>query len=187
MLAIKHAPADAQHPVTRQSGFTLIELMIAMLILTVGLLALAGLQASSMRSTHAAYMRTQAGIAAMEMAERMRVNLVGVNANAYANVSSPPAGTAPTSCQSNNCLAADIAAEDIYDWLTSLANTRGLASAQGRVLCIDSDGGADTDACTDGSEHLITVMWDGKRSGATGTGCSGSAADLTCHQVRVRP
>lgn len=183
---IKRIPQDARGFVQRQSGFTLIELMVAMLILSVGLLSMAGLQATSMRSTHAAYMRTQAGIAAMEMAERMRVNVVGVDANSYANVSSPPAGTAPTSCLTNDCGFAAIANDDIYQWLLSLANSRDLGSAQGRVACQDSDT-TDADACTNGSLHTITVMWDGRRNGATGTGCSGSTADLTCHQIRIRP
>ncbi|MFC1626296.1 type IV pilus modification protein PilV [Pseudomonadota bacterium] len=181
------AHRDSILSVTKEAGFTLIELMVAMLILSVGLLALASLQASSLRSTQTAYMRTQAGIAAMEMAERMRVNIIGVNANQYMNVSSPPAGTAPTSCVTNNCSSTAIATDDIYQWLLSLQNSRDLASAQGTVVCEDSNG-ADTDVCTNGSPHAITVMWDGKRSGATGTGCdTGNASDLTCYRVRVRP
>jgi len=186
MLKVKSICSHTPRVEKSQSGFTLIELMIALVVLSVGLLAMAGLQASSMRSTHAAYMRTQAGIAAMEMAERMRVNIVGVNTNDYMNVSSPPAGTAPTSCLTNNCGSAAMAADDIYQWLRSLENGRDLLSAQGRVLCVDSDT-TDGDACTDGSVHLITVMWDGRRNGATGTGCSGSATDLICYQTRVRP
>lgn len=186
MLAAKCiSPAPAKH-VSPQSGFTLIELMVAMLILSVGLLAMAALQASSVRSTHMAYMRTQAGFAATEMAERMRVNIVGVNNNAYANVSSPPAGTAPTDCSANNCGDAAMAADDIYQWLTSLANNRDLLSAQGRVQCVDSDT-TDGDACTDGSVHVITVMWDGRRNGATGTGCTSSVTDLICYQTRIQP
>lgn len=186
MLAVRCTYPNDRNSVSLQSGFTLIELMVSMLILSVALLAMAGLQASSLINTHKAYMRTQAGIAAMEMAERMRVNLVGVNANEYASVSNPPASKEPTSCQSNNCSAENVAAEDGFQWLSSLAENRDLVSAQGRVTCEDSNEG-DGDLCTDGSIHTITVMWDGRRNGATGTGCSGSAADLTCHQIRIRP
>ena len=172
----------------RSDGFTLIELMIAMLILSVGMLALAGLQVSALRSTHDSYLRTQAGIAVMEMAERMRVNIVGVDAtNAYANVSSPPAGVAPASCLTANCSAAAIAAEDIYEWLLSLQNSRDLLSAEGRVTCIDSNP-SDIDPCTDGSLHVITVMWDGRRNGAAGVGCNpANPTDKICYRVRIRP
>jgi len=169
-----------------QSGFTIIEILIATLIFSVGVLAMAGLQSIAMKSTYDAYMRTQAGIAAMEMAERMRANVVGVNNNAYANVSSPPAATAPASCVGANCGFQAMADDDIYQWLFSLANNRDLPSAQGRVTCLDSDT-TDADTCTDGSIHEITVMWDGRRNGATGTTCGGAATDLVCYRTRVQP
>ena len=42
------------------AGFTLLEVLIAMLILSVGLLGLAGLQATGIKTNHSAYMRSQA-------------------------------------------------------------------------------------------------------------------------------
>jgi len=182
MLAMMRTPSDS-----KQSGFSMVEMMVATLILSIGILSLAALQASSMRSTHLAYTRTQAGIATMEMAERMRANLVGVETNGYINVSSPPAGTAPTSCLTNTCSAAEVAADDIYQWLLSLQNSSDLLSARGTVLCTDSDT-TDLDACTNGSLHDITVMWDGRRNGATGTGCNSAVStDLICYRIRIRP
>jgi prepilin-type N-terminal cleavage/methylation domain-containing protein len=44
----------------RSSGFTLIEVLIAMLVLAVGLLGLAGLQATRLRNNQRAYNRNQA-------------------------------------------------------------------------------------------------------------------------------
>ncbi len=168
------------------SGFTLIELLISLLILSVGLLSLATLQVDSMRQTTTAYMRTQAGIAATEMAERMRVNVTGVETNQYANIASPP-GAVPTDCETGNCSDAQMAAFDAYTWLFSLQSSRDLLSAQGTVSCIDNDA-SDADACSPGSVHVITVMWDGRRNGATGTGCNFAlVTDLVCYRTRVRP
>ena len=161
-------------------GFSLIEVMVALVILSVGLLGLAGLQVSALRSTHMSYMRTQAGIAAMEMAERMRANKTGVDSLLYAAISSPPSGTDPD-CLTNNCLAAAVATHDTYMWTTALANSQDLLSAQGSVTCLVSP-------CVAGAQHRITVMWDGRRNGATGTGCSSTnEADLICHRITIIP
>jgi len=170
---------DSQSRVER--GFSLIEVMVALIILSVGLLGLASLQSAALRSTYSSYVRTQAGVAAMEMAERMRANKTGVDTMQYQAVSSPPAGTAPTSCLTSNCLAAAVASYDAYTWLSSLANNDDLLSAQGTVTCLVSP-------CVIGAQHRITVMWDGRRNGATGTGCdSTNESDLTCHRITVVP
>jgi type IV pilus assembly protein PilV len=161
-------------------GFSLIEVLVALVILSVGLLALAGLQSAALRSTHVSYMRTQAGIAAMEMAERMRANKTGVDSLLYAAISSPPSGTDPD-CLTNNCLAAAVATHDAYTWLSSLANNNDLLSAQGSVTCLVSP-------CVAGAQYQITVMWDNRRNGATGTGCdSANEGDLICHRITIIP
>ena len=60
------------------TGFTLIEVLIAMLVLAVGLLGLAGLQATSLKNNQSAYNRSQATQLAYDMADRMRANVAGV-------------------------------------------------------------------------------------------------------------
>lgn len=58
----------------KQSGFTLLEVMVAMLVLSIGLLGLAGLMASSMRNNQSAYHSTQATWLAYDILDRMRAN-----------------------------------------------------------------------------------------------------------------
>lgn len=68
----------------RNSGFTLIEVLVAVLVLSVGLLGLAGLQATSLKSNHSAYLRTQAVLLTYDLIDRMRANRnLAVSANAY--------------------------------------------------------------------------------------------------------
>ena len=55
-----------------ENGSTLIEVLVALLIMAVGLLGMASLQILSLRSTYDAYLRTQASILAVDMVERMR-------------------------------------------------------------------------------------------------------------------
>jgi type IV pilus assembly protein PilV len=55
-------------------GFTLVEVLVAALVLAVGLLGLAGLQLASMKSNHSAYLRSQATVAAYDLLDRMRAD-----------------------------------------------------------------------------------------------------------------
>ncbi|MER2584261.1 MAG: type IV pilus modification protein PilV [Candidatus Competibacter sp.] len=56
-------------------GFTLIEVIVALLVLSVGLLGLAGLQLRALQHTHSSYQRTLVNIQALDMAERMWTHL----------------------------------------------------------------------------------------------------------------
>lgn len=58
----------------KQSGFSMLEVLVTILIMSVGLLGLAGLTAASMRNNHGAYHRTQAVWLAYDIADRMRAN-----------------------------------------------------------------------------------------------------------------
>ncbi len=55
-----------------QHGFTLIEAMVALVIFSVGLLGLAGMQMAGMQSNHSAMMRTIATQHSYSMAEKIR-------------------------------------------------------------------------------------------------------------------
>ena len=58
-----------------QAGFSLVEALIALLVLSVGLLGLAALQLSGMQSTHSAYQRTIASVMATDAAERIWIKV----------------------------------------------------------------------------------------------------------------
>lgn len=60
------------HP--HEDGFTLLEVLIAMLILSVGLLGLAALQGVGLRSSNGAYLTSQASLLAYDIADRIRTN-----------------------------------------------------------------------------------------------------------------
>lgn len=59
-------------------GVTLIEVLVAMLVFSLGLIGAAGLMAMAARANQTAYLRTQVSFLAQNMAERMQANLVGV-------------------------------------------------------------------------------------------------------------
>lgn len=157
----------------RQAGFTLLEILIALIILSIGLLGLAGLQANSLKNNNSAYQRTQASLLANEMLDRIRANRQGLAAGAYDVIDSTT--TDDPGCITSGCSSTQMAQYDAHDWSGRLASL--LPSGQGTV----SGGGAN-------SVFTITVMWDDARTGATGTACSGdTSVDLTCFTLSTRP
>jgi type IV pilus assembly protein PilV len=97
-------------------GFTLLEVLVAVLIFSLGLMGLAGLLAVSVKTNHAAYMRTQATFLAQGMADRMRANPLGLwNTSYNLALTGPLTSTiaVPAKCKSGGCDYSDIAARDL--------------------------------------------------------------------------
>lgn len=58
----------------KQKGASLIEILIAVVVISVGLLGLAGLQTSSIKSNQSSYLRSQATLLAYDLSDRMRAS-----------------------------------------------------------------------------------------------------------------
>ena len=96
------------------------EVLVAVLVISLGALGAAGLQLASSQNTRDALQRTTAVIFAQDMAERLRANPTG----AYADVA---AGSAPpgfVDCLAASCSAAQLATFDIAVWKCSLGRWR---------------------------------------------------------------
>jgi len=118
-------------------GFTLLEVLVAVLIFSLGLMGLAGLLAVSVKTNHAAYMRTQATFLAQGMADRMRANVLGLWKNSY-NLPTTAALTFPqaapaTTCATSGCTYSDVAARDLAIWQQQLASF--LPSPTAMITC----------------------------------------------------
>ena len=61
-------------PLSKQAGFTLLEIVISIFILAIGLLGLAALQTTSLKNNHSAQYRTTATVSAYDIIDRMRLN-----------------------------------------------------------------------------------------------------------------
>jgi type IV pilus assembly protein PilV len=103
-----------------QRGVSLIEVMMAMLIFSIGLIGLAGLMVMSTRSNHAAYLRTQVTFLASNMADRMSANPASVWKGSY-NSNAYPVAAATVGCGSGAaCSSADLAVHDQQLWSSQL-------------------------------------------------------------------
>jgi type IV pilus modification protein PilV len=94
---------------SRQSGFTLLEVLIALLVLSIGLLGLAGLQAYSLQNNQSAAYSSHATFLGYDILDRIRANRENAEDYSIAIDDDAPDGTS-------------IAAQDLRAWKTNLGN-----------------------------------------------------------------
>jgi len=135
---------------TRQRGFSLLEILITLFLLTLWLLASAGVQSASLQFNKAAQFRTQAVYFATDIAERMQANKTGATAGNYAYdgaVVNPP-----TDCTTVACAPDEVAALDLSEWSARVTAT--LPSATVSVT---------PDAIGNPVTYTIVVSWVDRR------------------------
>lgn len=168
---------SSQNKIAFQNGFTLLEVMIAMVVFSIGLLGLASLQAISMQNEHASYSRSQAILLAYEMADRITATPSGsVSYVIAANTTAVAGYTGTAMCTANNCTTTDMVKYDLGLWKSSIAS-----------LLVSGKGSIARDVTLGVVTHTITVHWDEDRTGVTGLNCPvAGAGDLRCFQLAVR-
>jgi len=127
-------------PRRRQAGLSLIEVLIAVLIMAVGLLGIAALQAVTLRNSQSAFDRTQATVLSYAILDSMRANATAARANSYnlgMTCTTPAAGST-------------LVSRDHNAWIASLKQTMG-DSACGSIACASN-------ICT------ITIRWNDSRA-----------------------
>lgn len=148
----------------RQAGVSLIEVLVSTLILAIGLVGVAGMQALALHNNQEAQMRSHASSLAYDLADRMRNNVAAANAGLY----DPSTATTVSACYTpSGCAMGDMARDDMQRWLANVAAT--LPMGQGFV-CTDSTPNDGTNASNpqcDGSGTLLTVKvwWDNDHDG----------------------
>ena len=141
------------------AGYTLIEIMIAVLIISIGLLAYAGLQMNGLSQTHAALFRSQAAVSASDMTDRIRANLPGSLLGGYRTAET--AALAKPDC-SAGCTPFNLGVNDLKTWQVLL--TQSLPLGAGVIACADSDL-LDANPCSANSIHTIVISWDDNKDG----------------------
>lgn len=96
--------------IRHHGGFTLLEVLIALLVFSLGLLGMAGLLVVSVQTNHSAFLRTQATFLAQSLADRMRANVSQVWASAYDTTY--PTGDTDPCLSAANCSRANVATRD---------------------------------------------------------------------------
>ena len=105
----------------RQKGFSLIEALVAFLILSVGMLGIASLQTMSLKSGHTAAMRTVAVMKVEEILESIRSNpTVIANFAAGTEDMGSDNGCSQTTVAAATCTPAQMAQDELFRWKNSL-------------------------------------------------------------------
>jgi len=124
----------------RPDGVGLIEVMVAVVVLSFGMLGLAAMQALALRNSQSALQRSQAVVHAYAMFDAMRANRDAALVGRY---------DIPMTCAPPD--AGDLVANDLRRWIASMQQDLALGrSACGQVTCGNQ-------ACT------VTVRWDDSR------------------------
>lgn len=149
----------------RIHGSTMLEVLVSIVVVSFGLLGLAGLQAVGMQYTNSAALRTIATQQAYDMADRLRANQAGVIAGYYNN---PTAAETASCLQNAGCTPQQLAQMDVFLWQQELSRLLPGAAPGGEgIVCIDNtpdDGTPAAPACDNvaGAPYVIKVWWDDK-------------------------
>jgi len=141
-----------------QQGVTLVESMIALLVISIGLLGIASLQITAMSQNASSLNHSQAVWYAYNMSDRIRANI-----SEFANYDGiDTSNSYSQDCLSSACTNAQMLTADAADWAAMTGNLPG-----GRgIIAATADG------------LLVSVMWDDEGTGATGTNCGTSLVEI---------
>lgn len=178
----------------RQAGFSLIEVLVALVILSVGVVGVAGVQLSAIKFNLVSQQRSVASQHALSIAERMRANLAAV---AVTPAGSSPyifdhpfadiPGKKPAAKSCDNplfpCTPDEVADRNLNDWLTQL--DAALPAGRGTIT---------QNALAVGAPFVVTVMWREKELAEGGgflraeASCPrGTPTDVQCVRLEFQP
>jgi len=135
-----------------QVGVGLIEVLVAVLVLSIGFVGIAAMQARSLSTNNSAMARSMATVASYSILDAMRADITGAESGNYnGTVTANACGSA----------GAALDTQQLFAWCSELAATVGAsASTTGNVNCNAVAGS--TALC------IITIQFDDSRAGAGG-------------------
>lgn len=147
----------------QQSGFSLIEILVSLLVLSVGLLGMGGLQVATVKGSSNAHYRTSASLLATSLAARMRANVAGVKGGYYGDTIPDCPALSLSQCKNSftHCSSQQLAK---YDLVEIKCGAKIGSHREGGVQNLLPNGKISI-ACTDGCNkenavHDITITWN---------------------------
>lgn len=130
-------------------GFTLLEVLVALVVLSVGMLGIAALYVDSVSRGRSALARTKAVVLVADMADRIRANSIA--GAAYGGAAADNGCADGAAAGSKLCTPAEMAAHDLMLWQATIADPRvGLPNGAGSVT---HDGTSNPDT------YVISISW----------------------------
>jgi type IV pilus assembly protein PilV len=157
-------------------GFTLLEVLIAIVVVAFGLLGLAGLQVFALKNNQSASLRVAATNLTTDIIDRMKSNYVGVINNNYNQPSTAAYGTTVGNCATTGCDPAQLAANDLREWQERVKAT--LPGGIG-IVCLDQT------PSTDGAP-TASATWTPPTANCDGTGATAYAVKIYWYDDRTQ-
>lgn len=148
----------------KQNGFSLIEVLVTLVIISLGLLGIAGVIVNGLKNNQSSYARTQASVLANDIIDRMRANRTTAETSPYAyNLA---LGASPT--------GSGVVLNDLTQWRASLASA--MPSGTGSVTMADA------------TKVTIVVQWDDSRASSdapTNRAATTTTVGRVAQQIKV--
>lgn len=116
----------------QQRGLSLMEVLVALTVLSIGLLGVTAMQANGLRTHHAAHLHTQASLIAHDMLNRIRANPLG--RTYYPNADTQNEHLTSPNCIHSGCTPEQLAQHDLYQWQQQLGQSPSPPLPAGRGL-----------------------------------------------------
>jgi type IV pilus assembly protein PilV len=139
------------HSQKKHQGFTLIEVLVSLLIMTLGIVGVLKMQTQSLKSNQRAHFRTQADLLSRDLLARMQANKTEAQKGAYVASSKQ---TNPPDCQTTECNAEQLVKWDLHQWYEQIEKQLPAGSATVEKFSGDN-------------RYLISIRWDDYRNSQT--------------------
>ncbi|WP_352297427.1 type IV pilus modification protein PilV [Pseudoalteromonas sp. 20-MNA-CIBAN-0454] len=150
------------HPIKRHKGFTLIEVLIAFIILSFGLLGAVALQAKAKQASFDSMQRAAAVALGNDIIQRIRANdTVNIVSNYEVVLKSSANSDTFSSCFGAVCSSSDIAKLDITQWKRAIRASENTGTLDDATICINPTSVADTGG--KGFNIEVIIAWQGRQ------------------------
>ena len=192
-------------PRLKQQGITLVESLVAIVVMALGVLGILGVQMRTLADTQTSVRRAQAVRLIEDLSERIRANPGGLSQLASYAMDQPAPAAAPTAqdlaalqtlqttCSTNACTSTQLVTRDRALWLATVQQSLPLGNA--RVFVVDSENVAadrrqlgvmiswrENERAMDDSSY--TAALQSPDSTASGVGCP---TGRSCHVQYIQP
>lgn len=133
----------------KESGFSMVEVLVALVVLAIGLLGIAALYLNSLQSGRTAIYRTQAITLAADLADRIRMNRTAQAG--YNTLFADTEAVVGTCSTTGGCSDADLASTDLATWKAEVAEQ--LPNGEGQVVVTAPVGAGEP------ATYVVTVRW----------------------------